>query len=207
MLKGSLGTGILAMPEAFHNAGYGLGIFGTLFIGALCTYCLHILIRSQYILCSRLRVPVLNYPDTMVEAIEIGPQWLRRFKNASRHIVNAFLIVYQLGICCVYIVFVATNIKQVVDEYWTHLDVRVYMVMLLPPLILLNYIPNLKFLAPFSTAANVMTFVGLGIVLYYLFGTGVPHIGERNVIGELSHFPLFIGTTLFALEAVGVVSI
>jgi hypothetical protein len=27
--------------------------------------------------------------------------------------VNAFLIVYQLGICCVYVVFVATNIKQV----------------------------------------------------------------------------------------------
>jgi proton-coupled amino acid transporter len=27
--------------------------------------------------------------------------------------VNTFLIVYQLGICCVYIVFVATNIKQV----------------------------------------------------------------------------------------------
>ncbi|XP_071446332.1 proton-coupled amino acid transporter-like protein acs [Hetaerina americana] len=205
MLKGSLGTGILAMPEAFHNAGYGLGICGTIFIGTLCTYCLHILIRSQYILCTKLRVPVLNYPDTMVAAIEIGPKWLRKFKGASRHIINAFLIVYQLGICCVYVVFVATNIKQIVDEYWRALDVRVYMLMLLPPLILLNYIPNLKVLAPFSTAANAMTFVGLGIVLYYLFGRGVPHVSERNLVGEPSHFPLFIGTTLFALEAVGVV--
>lgn len=31
----------------------------------------------------------------------------------SRVIVDGFMIVYQLGICCVYIVFVATNIKQV----------------------------------------------------------------------------------------------
>ncbi|XP_046389906.1 proton-coupled amino acid transporter-like protein CG1139 [Ischnura elegans] len=205
MLKGSLGTGILAMPEAFHNAGYLVGIIGTIFIGFLCTYCLHVLIRCQYILCSRLRVPVLNYPDTMAEAIEIGPQWLKRFKTSSRHVVNAFLIVYQLGICCVYIVFVATNFKQIIDEYWKDVDVRIYMLMLLVPLILLNYIPNLKILAPFSSAANVMTFVGLGIVLYYLFGREVPSLSERNAVGEPSHFPLFIGTTLFALEAVGVI--
>lgn len=36
-------------------------------------------------------------------------------KNAiiSRGLVDGFMIIYQLGICCVYIVFVATNIKQV----------------------------------------------------------------------------------------------
>lgn len=44
LLKGSLGTGILAMPYAFHNAGLILGFFGTLFIGSLCTYCLHVLV-------------------------------------------------------------------------------------------------------------------------------------------------------------------
>lgn len=29
---------------------------------------------------------------------------------------------------------------------------------------------------------------------------------ERNAIGSLRNFPLFFGTTLFAIEAVGVVS-
>lgn len=30
-----------------------------------------------------------------------------------RGLVDGFMIAYQLGICCVYIVFVASNIKQV----------------------------------------------------------------------------------------------
>ena len=44
LLKGSLGTGILAMPQAFHYAGYASGIINTIIIGILCTYCLHILV-------------------------------------------------------------------------------------------------------------------------------------------------------------------
>lgn len=44
MLKGSLGTGILAMPNAFYNSGLLIGTVGTLLIGILCTYCLHVLV-------------------------------------------------------------------------------------------------------------------------------------------------------------------
>ena len=44
LLKGSLGTGILAMPNAFFNAGYVIGTVGTLLIGLVCTYCIHQLV-------------------------------------------------------------------------------------------------------------------------------------------------------------------
>lgn len=74
-------------------------------------------------------------------------------------IVDGFLIVYQLGICCVYIVFVAKNIKEFVNQ-WIDLEVEIHMLILLIPLILLNCIRNLKLLAPFSTLANVITFIG-----------------------------------------------
>lgn len=33
ILKGALGTGILAMPQAFYNAGYANGFISTLVIG------------------------------------------------------------------------------------------------------------------------------------------------------------------------------
>jgi proton-coupled amino acid transporter len=93
----------------------------------------------------------------------------------------------------------------VVDEYHEpKIDVRLYMVMLLLPLILINWVRNLKYLAPFTTLANFLTFIGFGITLYYIL-IDIPHISTRNPVGTLRDFPLFFGIVLFALEAIGVV--
>lgn len=45
---------------------------------------------------------------------------------------------------------------------------------------------------------------GIGLILTYVF-QGLPSISEREPLGDISEFPLFFGTTLFAIEAVGVV--
>ncbi|XP_062546629.1 proton-coupled amino acid transporter-like protein CG1139 [Armigeres subalbatus] len=203
LLKGSLGTGILAMPQAFYNAGYLSGFINTILIGILCTYCLHVLVQAQYMLCKRHRVPILTYPISMKMALEEGPACLRRFSGYAIVIVDGFMIVYQLGICCVYIVFVATNIKQLVDVY-LNLDVKIHCMILLVPLIGINMIRNLKILAPFSSLANVITFVGIGMILYYVLDD-LPPLSERDAVVDVGRFPLFFGTTLFALEAVGVI--
>lgn len=86
----------------------------------------------------------------------------------------------------------------------TALDARIWMLILLLPLIAINMIRNLKLLAPFSQVANIITFVGLGIVMYYVF-TDIPSPAVRDYVGKPRDFALFFGTTLFALEAVGVV--
>ncbi|XP_050465995.1 proton-coupled amino acid transporter-like protein CG1139 isoform X2 [Cataglyphis hispanica] len=204
LLKGSLGTGILAMPNAFCNSGLLVGVIATIIIGALCTYCLHVLIKAQYKLCKRLRVPILSYPDSMKYALEQGPQFMRWFAPYAPGFIDGFMIIYQLGICCVYIVFVAGNIKQVTDYYWQPLAISTHMCILLVPLILINYIRNLKLLAPFSTLANLITLVGLGMVLSYMFDD-LASISEREMFGTIRNFSLYFGTTLFALEAVGVI--
>lgn len=85
------------------------------------------------------------------------------------------------------------------------LDIEVYMVIVLLPLILINWIRNLKRLAPFSTVANGVTVISFGIILYYIIRDG-PTLENREPVGQLKHFPLFFGTVLFALEAIGVVS-
>lgn len=84
------------------------------------------------------------------------------------------------------------------------MDTRIYMLMCLPPLVAITLIRNLKLLAPFSQAANVAIFIGLSIVLYYIFQNFEMAPGVENV-GPPMRYTLFIGTTLFALEAVGVV--
>lgn len=42
-----------------------------------------------------------------------GHPSLKKMAKNMRRVCNAFLIVTQLGFCCVYFVFVSTNVKQV----------------------------------------------------------------------------------------------
>ncbi|XP_055598119.1 proton-coupled amino acid transporter-like protein CG1139 [Uranotaenia lowii] len=205
LLKGSLGTGILAMPNAFHHAGWLVGSVGTFLIGILCTYCIHLLIKAEYELCRRKKVPSLNYPAVTQTALLEGPDALKPFANVIIHIINVFLLIYQLGTCCVYVVFVASNIKAISDNYTeTETDVRLFMLIILLPLILINWVRNLKFLAPFSTLANAITLVSFAIILYYIFRDPISFEG-REAFGNIAEYPLFFGTVLFALEAIGVI--
>lgn len=89
--------------------------------------------------------------------------------------------------------------------YIEPMNVRYYMIMLLIPLLAINLVRNLKLLVPFSELANVITFAGLGIVLWYIFNN-LPPISSRPLIGDPRKYTLFVGTTLFAVEAFGVVS-
>lgn len=203
LLKGSLGTGILAMPKAFYNAGYVVGLIATFVIGLFCVYCMQILVRSEYELCKRKRVPSMTYPATAEAALQEGPAFLRRFSRTFFHMINTFLLIYQMGTCCVYVVFISSNLKMALDSFIT-MDLKIYMLILLLPLILVNYIRNLKFLTPFSTFANGIMLAGFGIIFYYIFREPLS-FENRSPVGEIKNFPLFFGTVLFALESIGVI--
>lgn len=110
----------------------------------------------------------------------------------------------QIGTCCVYIIFVASNLKGVFDLYTQPMDIRIYMACILLPLLLLNYIRNLKYLAPFSTLANMITLISFGITFYYVF-KDMPPISNRKIVGSVSDFPLFVGVVLFSMEAIAMV--
>ncbi|XP_028038468.1 proton-coupled amino acid transporter-like protein CG1139 [Bombyx mandarina] len=205
LLKGSLGTGILAMPRAFSHAGYVVGGIGTVIIGVLCTYCIHILLDSCYALCKRRKVPSLTYTAAAEAALSEGPDWCKACAPYAALIVNVFLLIYQIGTCCVYVVFVSENIHFVLVKRF-NVEITVFQVMLciLLPLILINWVRDLKYLAPFSAVANVVTIVGFGIILYYIFRE-TPTLEGKEPVGRLADFPLFFGTVLFALEAIGVI--
>ncbi|EDV96843.1 proton-coupled amino acid transporter-like protein CG1139 [Drosophila grimshawi] len=203
-LKASIGTGVLAMPSAFAHAGYINGFIFTSIIGLLALYCLHKLISSMYILCKRKRVPYITFSEAMKMGLQQGPPCLRCFSHIAAPFVDGFLAFYHFGICCVYVVFIAESIKQLVDEYLVVWDVRIHMTILIVPLLLIYSIRNLRVLAPFSSVANVLLVVGFGIVLYYIF-ENLPPLSVREPVVHYSKLPTFFGTVLFAIEAVGVI--
>lgn len=205
LLKGSLGSGILAMPLAFSNSGLWFGLFATLAIGVICTYCVHILVKCAHILSRRAQIPSLGFSDIAETAFLAGPDALHKWSRLARFTINSFLVIDLIGCCCVYVVFVAENIKQVVDHYYvSNLDIRVYMAILLVPLILMNLIRNLKYLTPFSMLANGLIAAGMGITLYYIL-SDLPATSERPAIAHVTKMPMFFGTVIFALEGIGVV--
>ena len=84
------------------------------------------------------------------------------------------------------------------------IHVRWMMLYLLAPLILIGWVRNLKLLVPFSTIANGFVILSFALIFCYVFN-GVPSLSDREPIGSMSGIPLFFGTVLFAMEAIGVV--
>ncbi|XP_014243778.1 proton-coupled amino acid transporter-like protein CG1139 isoform X3 [Cimex lectularius] len=91
------------------------------------------------------------------------------------------------------------------DHYWIKIDVRIIMVVVTLPFILITFIKNLKVLSPVSTLANVITFLGLGFIIYYIFWPDLPKINSVPLFGNPKNLALFFGTILFSLEAIGMV--
>lgn len=122
-----------------------------------------------------------------------------------RHVINAFLLMYQIGASAVYVVFISENFKALID-YAFEFDVnsRLIMLVLLLPLIFASWIRDLKYLAPLSTIGNGLTLASFGVICYYVFREPLTLEGKRSY-ATISEFPQFFGTVVFALEAIGVV--
>lgn len=123
---------------------------------------------------------------------------------SPRILVNFFLLVYQIGTCCVYVIFIASNLKDVIDPFTSPMDIRLYMLLILLPLILINYVRNLKYLAPFSTIGSFLAFISFGIIFSYIF-RDLPDTSDRIAVAPVRGWFVFFGIVLFSLESIGVV--
>lgn len=146
----------------------------------------------------------MTFAEIAEAAFQKGPKWCRPLAPFAKFSILFGMFLTYFGTCSVYTVIVAKNFEQVV-EHWTKTDIdpRVIICVLLVPLILIAWVPNLKYLAPVSMVANV--FMGLGLLLtFYYLVQGLPSIEERSLF-TLSTLPAFFSITIFAMEAIGVV--
>ncbi|XP_068632396.1 proton-coupled amino acid transporter-like protein pathetic [Battus philenor] len=204
LLKGNIGTGILAMPDAFKNAGLFFGVFGTLIMGAICTHCMHILVQCSNELCVRNQRPAMSFAEVVEEAFAMGPVSLRSYSKKMKNMVNIFLVITQLGFCCVYFLFVATNLQDTMQIFHINLSVHTYLALLFPCILALAMVKNLKYLTPVSLIASIMTAWGLMITFYYIL-QNLPHTSSVKAFASWHQLPLYFGTAIYAFEGIGVV--
>ncbi|CAG9562918.1 unnamed protein product [Danaus chrysippus] len=206
LLKSSLGSGILAMPAAFKNAGLAVGAFGTIIIGFICTHCVYVLVKTSQEVCVEAKKPSMGFAETCGAAFEFGPKKLRPWANFARTFIDYTMTCTYLAALCVYVVFIAENFKEVLDEYYPEykLSVEAYCALTLVPLVLICQIRNLKWLVPFSAVANIFLVICFVITMYYIFDD-LPNPTERQMVASFTQWPLFISTVIFAMEGIGVV--
>ncbi|XP_040575375.1 proton-coupled amino acid transporter-like protein acs [Lepeophtheirus salmonis] len=208
LLKGNLGTGILAMPEAFKNAGYALGGGGTAFIAVVCIYGMHLLLECSAKLRDKVGKSYLSYAETAKESMVYTEiEFIRKrkfFPKIFKTIINIFLCITQLGFSSVYFVFVSVNMKPILDNWIGETDVSIYTTLLLLPILGLASIRNLKILGPFITFANAINLFAIASTFYFLF-LDIKPVSDIKPIAPLSTLPLFFGTALYTFEGIALV--
>lgn len=85
------------------------------------------------------------------------------------------------------------------------MSIEYYLLILLPVMVLLSFVKNIRHLSIASTAANLLQVAALAIVVYNLVSDIPPVTSLTQPYG--TKIPLFFSTTVFSFEVIKVVSL
>jgi solute carrier family 36 (proton-coupled amino acid transporter) len=143
-----LGPGCFAMADAVKNGGFIFGSFLILLLGIVCVHAQHLLLNCSEKMKEKYE---LNFKPDYAETVELcfrasNNKRYQSLASTMRKTCNIFICVTQLGFCCIYFVFIGTNLKQVLEVYGFEIDVRSLILVILPIIGLSSLITNLKLL-------------------------------------------------------------
>lgn len=148
LFKGNVGPGCFAMADAIKNGGLILGPVLTLFLGVFCVHAQHILLQCSAKM--KQKYSLESNPD-YAETVELcfassTNEKFRKRATTMKTICNTFICITQLGFCCIYFLFVGSNLEQVLNFYDIRVGIHGLMAISLVPIWLTALITNLKFL-------------------------------------------------------------
>ena len=86
LLKGNIGTGILAMPDAIKNSGLLVGTLGLVILSVLCVSCMHMLVNCAHTLGVRTRKPYMTYADVAEYSFSTSGPNARKLSKIARYV-------------------------------------------------------------------------------------------------------------------------
>jgi solute carrier family 36 (proton-coupled amino acid transporter) len=149
LFKGNVGSGCFAMADAVKNGGLVLAPILTLFLGIICVHAQHMLLRCSAKMKQRYKLTKNpDYAETVELCFSSSEKW-QKFATPMKTTCNVFICVTQLGFCCIYFLFIGTNLKQVLDFYGLNFNIQIIVTLALIPIWLSSLITNLKYLGEF----------------------------------------------------------
>lgn len=152
LFKANVGTGCFAMAEAVKNGGLILAPVLTLFLGIICVQSQHILVACSEKMKQKHQLTTNpDYAETLeLSFLSNNNKNVRKLASAMKRTCNICICIAQLGFCCIYLLFVGTNLKQVLDFYGFEINIHLMVTFALFPIWLTALITNLKFLGEFN---------------------------------------------------------
>ena len=121
------------------------------------------------------------------------------FGNAGRLIVDISLIFTQTGFCCVYVIFISSNLNGL----YSGIPVWGYVFLALPFLTAVCWVRSFKFLAYVSLAGQASMLLGLSLIMVFSMISAVentPPIKAFNFIGVPVYFGMVIVILLYSIS-------
>lgn len=155
-------------------------------------HCVHMLVGTSQKLCMIYKVPKLSYAETAEKAFESGPQWLKKYSNTAKTMVEIGLMSTAFS-GCVFILFAATTFQTIMeDSFEIEADLRIYIVIVSVPEFMISQIRYLKILAPISAMANLFIMITISIVLYYIFNGSFDQNDKSIIIAPTHRWSTFL---------------
>ncbi|XP_050555630.1 proton-coupled amino acid transporter-like protein CG1139 [Spodoptera frugiperda] len=210
MLTYGLGAGFPNMHVAYRESGIWTGLVLNVLLAVLVGYCSCILVWSAQKMYGRVQVPNLKYQDLAEATLLLSPwRGLRKSARAFRYLVELTIALHCFGSCCVFVVMIARNLKELVEGTGYLSDegdppLTVYIISLVIPCTAVCMATNLKHLAPFAIIASFYAGAVLLCTMWYCFKYAKKSPLDRNGYNSVMGVFEFIGICIFASETASI---
>ncbi|KAG8230461.1 hypothetical protein J437_LFUL009950 [Ladona fulva] len=158
-----------------------------------------------------LKLPLLNYSDDNDE-LEItskessdplmtyGDVGYYALGDRGRGLIDAVVLISQIGFCCAYLIFIMENLSQ----FFPSLSHYQWLLIILPPLFFLTLLRHLSKLAVFSIFAQITNLFAFSVVFWFdfeHFNAIKFHPKEFSLKG----FPFFFAVSIYCYEGAGMI--
>eukprot|EP00755_Sulcionema_specki_P022016 Sspe_Gene.13727::Locus_4715_Transcript_1_1_Confidence_1.000_Length_1729::g.13727::m.13727/K14209/SLC36A, PAT; solute carrier family 36 (proton-coupled amino acid transporter) len=190
VFKGNVGAAIFSLSRAYRYAGFVMGTIIVASLALICVFCMLVLVECK----QRINEPTVQ---------TYGQVAHKAFGKHGKRWVDIFLVVTQLGFCCVYFQFVANVMTKVVPP----VSSTAWIIIMLPIAAALTFLPNMKKLVPVAMFATFSTCVALLVI----YGYSLKELGEDGAhstivpAASIWAWPICIGNVVSAFEGIGLV--
>lgn len=203
VMRSTIGSGILMMPFAMKNLGCLTGTILIVFVGLLYYHNVHILVSTEYHLCKLFKLKRLSFVGVTKKSFQRAPFPINKFGP-----VVIFLTYFYFSIPtapATYLIVLSTNIRLMANFFDVALDNKWIITAIIVPFTLFCQVRRiLKILVPFSSTANIFTFIMATVLVGCSIFYRKADVSAK-IIGDVHFIPKGFAMFILAIRCTGII--